>query len=405
MNAVELAEHGTARSFPLSDTAGRALAASRLVEAGPDPYRPGFWLVKAKGVVGTATVTVPDGSPLTLRIRPKVPIARLLFLLGYSLSAKGWRNDDVLLEEEPELLPVLARLFERQATHALRQGLLQGYRTTEETAFLVRGRIREADQIRRHHGRLLPVEIVHDDYTPDIAENQLLRTACDRLLRLPHGRPGAVPADVRGRLLRLRVRLADITVIGLGRDLPAWRPTRLNARYQPALRLAALVLRGASVDHRSGAVTVSGFLFDMAKVFEDFVTVALREALAGQGGHCVLQAAHHLDELRRIQIQPDFVLYTDDGTPSVVADAKYKAERPEGFPNADLYQMLCYCTALHLSEGHLVYAKGHAPQTQHQVRNASITIHQHALELDQPPARLLADIRALASRLVAASPV
>lgn len=405
MNVIELAEHGAARSVPLSDVAGRALTASQLVEAGPDPYRPGFWLLKAGGIVGIATVTVPDGPPLTIRIRPKVPVARLLFLLGYSLSAKGWRSDEVRLEEDPELLPALARLFERQATHALRQGLLQGYRTTEETAFLVRGRIREADQIRRHHGRLLPVEIVHDEYTPDIAENQLLRTACDRLCRLPHGRPGAVPADVRGRLLRLRVRLADITVIGRGRDLPAWRPTRLNARYQPALRLAELVLRGASVEHRPGTVTVSGFLFDMAKVFEDFVTVALREALAGQGGHCALQAAHHLDESHRVQMLPDFVRYTDEGVPIAVADAKYKAEKPKGFPNADVYQMLAYCTALNLPEGHLIYAKGHAPQTQHHVRHTSIAIHQHALELDQPPARLLADVRALASRLAATSPV
>jgi 5-methylcytosine-specific restriction enzyme subunit McrC len=274
--------------------------------------------------------------------------------------------------------------------------LLQGYRTTEETSLVVRGRVREADQIRRHHGRFPPAEILHDEYTTDIAENRLLRTACERLCRLP----GGIPADVRGRLLRLRVRLADITPVGHGHGPPTWRPTRLNARYQHALRLAELVLRGASVEHRPGDVTVSGFLFDMAKVFEDFVTVALREALAGSGGRCVFQAGHHLDERGAIRVIPDLVRYADDGTPLAVADAKYKAEKPEGFPDADLYQMLAYCTALDLPEGHLVYAKGNGPHTAHRVLNARITIHQHTLELDQPPAGLLTEVRNLAQRLV-----
>lgn len=170
----------------------------------------------------------------------------------------------------------------------------------------------------------------------------------------------------------------------------------MNARYQHALRLAELVLRGASVEHRPGDVAVSGFLFDMAKVFEDFVTIALREALAAKGGHCVLQAGHHLDERGTIRVIPDLVRYADDGTPLAVADAKYKAEKPEGFPDADLYQMLAYCTALDLPEGHLVYAKGNAPR----LRHARITIHQHTLELDQPPAGLLAEVRGLAERLV-----
>ncbi|MEV4094785.1 McrC family protein [Streptosporangium saharense] len=400
MTAIELAEHGAGLSVPLDDAVGRALVASGLVEATPDPWVPGRWQVRAGGKVGMATVTVPGGGTVTVRIVPKVPIARLLFLLGYSLNPKGWRNEEVRLEEESELLPALARLFERQAEEALRQGLLQGYRTTEETSLVVRGRVREADQIRRHHGRLIPLEVIHDEYTTDIAENRLLLAACERLCRLP----GGIPGDVRGRLLRLSVRLADITLIGRGHESPTWRPTRLNARYHKALRLAELVLRGASVEHRPGDVIVNGFFFDMAGVFENFVTVALRDALTGSGGHCVLQATHHLDERDAIRMVPDFVWYADNGTPRAVVDAKYKVGKPKGFPDADLYQMLAYCTALNLPEGHLVYAKGNASHAAHRVRHAHITIHQHALELDQPPAGLLVEIKSLAQRLVAVIP-
>ncbi|WP_281382318.1 5-methylcytosine restriction system specificity protein McrC [Actinomadura luteofluorescens] len=107
-----------------------------------------------------------------------------------------------------------------------------------------------------------------------------------------------------------------------------------------------------------------------------------------------------MDEGQAIRIVPDFVHYTDDGAPQAVADAKYKAERPDGFPDADLYQMLAYCTALHLPDGHLIYAKGNAPHAAHRVRHTGITIHQHTLDLDQPPASLLDDVRILAWRLL-----
>jgi 5-methylcytosine-specific restriction enzyme subunit McrC len=87
--------------------------------------------------------------------------------------------------------------------------------------------------------------------------------------------------------------------------------------------------------------------------------------------------------------------------PRAVADAKYKAERPEGFPEADLYQMLAYCTALGLPAGHLIYAKGNEPQTRHTVCGTGIEIFQHALALDEEPTRILTAVERIAACLAA----
>jgi 5-methylcytosine-specific restriction enzyme subunit McrC len=76
----------------------------------------------------------------------------------------------------------------------------------------------------------------------------------------------------------------------------------------------------------------------MNKIFEDFVCVALREALRHRGGRFELQARGiHLDEAATVRVKPDFVWYGGVGRALAVVDAKYKAERPEGFPDADLY--------------------------------------------------------------------
>jgi 5-methylcytosine-specific restriction enzyme subunit McrC len=60
-----------------------------------------------------------------------------------------------------------------------------------------------------------------------------------------------------------------------GRQPSEW----LNVCYQPALRLAELVLRATSIELGGGGVAVNGLLLDMPWIFEEFVTAALREAL------------------------------------------------------------------------------------------------------------------------------
>ncbi|MCF3143246.1 McrC family protein [Streptomyces platensis] len=397
MSAVDLVEHAPPVSRLLSDAAGRALVAARIVEATPDPYLPGHWVLKAGSKVGAVAVHVPgEEQPITLRISPKVPIARLFFLLGYSFDPRGWRDGQVDVAEHREVLPALAHAYERQVERAIGRGLLQGYRATEGSALVVRGRIREAEQIRRRYGAALPVEIAYDEFTTDIAENRLLRAATDRMLRLP-----GVPRGVRARLLHQRARLAEITPLVRGQQLPQWRPTRLNSRYQHALHLARAILEGASAEHLPGGLRINGFLFDMNKVFEDFVCVALREAMSSYGGRGVLQAKGvHLDQDQRVRMRPDFVWYGERGHPLVVADAKYKAGKAGGYPDADLYQMLAYCTALGLTEGHLVYAKGNVPHASHRVREAGTVLHQRALDLDRAPDALLVDMSTLAQEMI-----
>ncbi|MEV7103338.1 McrC family protein [Streptomyces atroolivaceus] len=393
MTTIELDEYGAAVTVPLPDEVGRVLAASRIVEAAPDPYRPGGWRLRAGGKVGAVALGAPGHGPVTLRIAPKVPVARLFFLIGYAADPRVHRDGEVSVAEREEVLPALAQGFERSLERALRQGVLQGYRHTEEAAPVVRGRIREAEQVKRHHGRAFPVEVAYDDYGTDIAENRILRAATERLLSLPR-----VPDGVRRRLRHHRVRLLDARTLTRGiRDLPQWRASRLNLRYQPALRLAETVLQGASLEHADGRISVDGYLIDTHKIFEDFVCVALREALVEHGGRSTLQARGvHLDEDEAIRMRPDLVWYGDHGDPRAVADAKYKAEKPEGFPDADLYQMLAYCTALGLSDGHLVYARGYGASVTHRVRHAGIRIHQHALALDRSPGELLSSIASIA---------
>ncbi|MER7733074.1 restriction endonuclease [Streptomyces erythrochromogenes] len=401
---VSLREHGPAVSVPLGTETGRALAAAGILRsATPDPHRAGHWLLRAGSSVGA--VRIPGGC--VLRITPKTSVSRLFFLLGFSLDpAKAWRDSregSIDTGGYDDIVPALAHAVERQIDSALRQGVLQGYRTVEESALFVRGRICEADQVRRHFGRTPPVEIAYDAYTADTAENRILLAAVERLLRLP-----GVAAPVRRRLAHQRVRLADVLPLVRGHALPRWQPSRLNSRYQPALRLAEAVLRSTSPEHRPASaapLTMDGFLLDMNKLFEDFVTVGLREALREHGLTARLQDPHHLDTAGQVGMRPDLVVRSGDGRmPVAVVDAKYKVEKGDGLLNADLYQALAYATVLGLDAAHLVYAAGREPVRVHEVHGAGIRLFQHSLDLARPPEGLLSVLGQIARQLAGAPP-
>lgn len=383
----------TGRTIALDAVTATALAGTQLVEV--RPAGAGAWTLLPRKRVGAVRV-----NDLQVQVTPKdqVGLTRLLFLLGYAADP-GFLDpcyDDVEAEEHPDLWAVLAESLARITDRALLHGVLQGYRTVDDAARTVRGRIRIGDQLARRPGLLLPLEITYDDYTIDTAENRILRTALRRMLAVP-----GLSSPARARLAHLDGRLDGVEVIRHGAPIPLWQPSRLNARYQPALRLAEVILRHCSAEAGPGDTHVAAFVVEMWKVFEDFVTVALRESLArNYPGHTESQYVSYLDVpvagRSAVRLETD-VVHLVNHTPRLIFDAKYKvASRGGRYPNADHYQMLAYCTALNLPTAWLVYAGGADRPTPRRIVNTSVTVVEYPLDLRLKPTDLLAQIELLA---------
>ncbi len=317
-------------------------------------------------------------------------------MLGYAADP-GFRPEDVAGTEEEDLWPILAESFARQTERATSRGVLQGYRTVEESLRTVRGRIRIGDQIARRPGFAVPVEVTYDDFTTDIPENRILRAALRRMLVVPRLSRSAV-----ARLAHLDSRLGEAQVLQHGSTLPNWQPSRLNQHYQPALRLASMILNNMSAEAGDGRPQVAAFVVNFAKVFEDFVGTSICEALERFVGVTQLQYASRLDEIRpgaadAISMAVD-VVHLVNQRPRLVLDAKYKAASPHGnYPNADHYQMLAYCTALRVPTAWLVYAGGGQPRVR-KVRFTDVEIVEYPLDLRAEPSDLLEQVNRLARR-------
>jgi 5-methylcytosine-specific restriction enzyme subunit McrC len=384
---VSLREYGDPAEVRLGLEQARALGGAGLVDV-VATGEPGSWLLVPSGRVGAVAC-----GDVNVRVDPKVTIDRIVFMLGYTLRGISWRDATVDVEEHAEIVHVLAEVFARAVASALKPGMLQGYQTVEEALPVVRGRIRIDEQMKRRPGMLLPIEVTYDDFTVDIAENQILGAAITALLRNPH-----VDPVVRRRLSALALQFADVSRLTARAALPHWRRTRLNQRYEIPLRLAELILAGSSFEHRVGGLRVEGFVLDMPRIFEDFVTCALRDALQPlhPGSAVIGQFATWLDEDELIALRPDVVWLDEQERPLAVLDAKYKAEKPAGFPNADIYQALAYAMTLGLEEAHLIYAKGNEMVQTYTARSTGVRINAHALDLARSPDDLLDQIADLA---------
>ena len=271
MRTVALTEY--VRSEPVALSIAQRDALGKLVK--------GLTITPAAGstdtytLTGSSTVGVARVGDLTLELRPKIGVAPVLFLISYALNPKSWNAGQAQLARDANLAEAVIPLFTRTMQHTIRAGLLHGYRRREDTLASVRGRVRITDQFRARTGLPLPVEVAYDDFTPDILENRLLRTAVDTL-----GRLYLRHEDSRTALARLRLQLNGIsTLTPARRGVPEPHWTRLNDRYRPAVALARLIISTAGLEARAGGIDASVFLIDMNAVFERFIRVALREAL------------------------------------------------------------------------------------------------------------------------------
>ena len=396
MHRIELEEYATCpEDVPLDKYQLRALADAH-VDVKPSHYAAGAYRLTPSSYIGALNV-----GELAVVIRPKIPIDRVMFLIAYAMDPKNWWRDPFELARDDDVLEAIALAFAHRTRQAIQRGLLQGYRREEDALHTVRGRIRFGDQINRRFGIPLPIEVAFDEFTEDIEKNRLLKTA---IHRLGHTfiRSAAVRQEVRG------LRPA-FSMVGLGSyqrgALPEVQYTRLDEHYRPAVELARLIIENSSLELRRGEVAGAAFLIDMNEVFEQFLYVALGEALGLSERLWQRGKRLALDEDNQISMYPDLSWWParpgENGSlPIFVGDAKYKKLEPERFEHADIYQMLAYCTAADLPSGLLVYA-GKGESSTHKIKHADRTIEVASLDLTGTPEAILDEVRRLAVRVEA----
>lgn len=363
--AVELAQHTRA--------SGGDRDSPRVIQQVTPAADPGHFDVQAGPFVGRFTLR----SGLTVDIASRFPFADLLEVLRVAA------RQPVLLHEAPTptrpghgLLELIATAFIREVRRVVGFGLAKGYVTRTFTRPPYPGVPDATAHLARHLGRPDRLITHARRLTVDIPVNQLL-AAAHRILRY---RTYTDP-DLSVRLRGLAPVFTDVNDVPdplrLSHSAARNRPTR----YREALGLATLILTGLTTLPTGQATGGVSVLFNMTKVWENYVHALLEPDLPS--GH-TLSAQHPITlttDGTNIRAAADFVELDNTQNPVRLYDAKYK---PWGAkPSSDeIYQVLTYAYRLRLNAGTLLYPGRGEYNT---VAIGEYRIHTRGVKVLEPP--------------------
>ncbi len=314
-------------------------------------------------------------------------------LAGLSSSCGAW-------------LEMLTRLFTVELLTQLQQGFHQDYVRREDLLPYVRGRWNIARQFVRQPNLAQGLDVSYDDYLPDTLLNRVFRLAVHRLQHIthdPHNRQ--MLADLENWLQPVQL-LAQVNIA----DLDRVEFNRLNERFYPVFQLARLLLEGQTVQLLAGGQRAYAFVFDMDRLFEQFVANLLHSharrilpedwqesfiEFHGRTAEKYLVQAPNPSEKPLFPLKPD-ILLGPPSMPRLIIDTKNKAlplrQPHRAVAEDDAYQMLAYATQFRCPNILLLYPRTlNAIATLPQilaVEQTSIRFFVSTLDLHQPLDRL-----------------
>jgi len=298
-------------------------------------------------------VGVVKAGPYTVQILPKVHEAEkdslgyLLLLLHYTRKLKIHPGEIAGFDKlDGSFLEVWIRHFATELNRLLRTQYKQRYVEIEERSSFLRGKLLTERELNGKATIQARYACRYEIFTPDHLLNRTLKF-CNHLLLAQTRSPVS-----RGTLRENDILLADVTYKPVRAEEVDRIPLdRLNRSYEPMLDLCRLLLANSTLDLRAGRISQLAIVFDMDRLFEEFVAEFLKrymgEITVGEGSKLVNVAPKRgLGRLfGRLGMEADLVLTDGDGG-KILLDTKNKVLSQDGTPaREDLYQMYAYGSA------------------------------------------------------------
>jgi 5-methylcytosine-specific restriction enzyme subunit McrC len=328
-------------------------------------------------------VGVLAGRGCSLEILPKVDPGdaleaaetvrgRLVHMLDVALGLDLSVGEAAAMSHRAEsLLDLFISLFAERLLAEVRRGLPRRYRGSEGDLRALRGRLDVARQFTANAVRPDRLACRFDELDADTPLMRVMK-ACV-LLVASHARSTAT----RRKLGELRHRLAGVAEIP-PRLLP-WRDVRIDRtsrRWKALLELARLLLgaRWQQTHAAPGEPDGISLLFPMNDLFERYVAVQLRRALAPQGLEVAAQKGlrYCLGDWREgeecratvFRTKPDILVKRGADIVALI-DTKWKRlsadplDAKAGVGQADVYQLMAYARLYRCGRLMLLYPAAH----------------------------------------------
>lgn len=359
------------RSAPIRISLSQQKVLQEIFQASFQPAEDGMVVITPGSRVGSANL-----GDLTVLVKPKLPVTRILEMISEAADPYRWLNLEVEGVSHSNLEDALAALFVQACTKTFEKGIYRSYRRERQRLSFVRGKILTGPTFRS--ATPIPITVESDVFDDDTLENQVLLAALQRI-RSYSGTTAITRRNAHhawrnvSHVTQLRNPLESARSI-------VW--TRHNHWYQHAVYLAELVLNARSIDQSLGNASIPGFVINMPLVVEQWVRSLLRRSWALDTAQMPdsWKGKLWLDSSRRVELQPDLAVKVL-GRWRFVGDVKYKDLSKGGPRRDDVYQMLAYLTATGLTQGVLIYAGASGRDETLTIPNTGASIHVISVDL------------------------
>jgi 5-methylcytosine-specific restriction enzyme subunit McrC len=298
--------------------------------------------VKFKQFVGVIQV-----GNLAIEILPKIE-------KSLSNETKIWR--DVLIDmlkecykidintfEEAELktakhnlIDIYIELYIKELDKLIRQGLIKKYRKEASNVNAFKGKLVFAKHIKEnlvHHERFFTE---HQTYDRNHKLHQILSKALVKVAKLSEGK------RIFNLCKRVQLNFPEVDDIIITNKLldEFFKPDRKNSAYTRAYKIARLILKEYAPDISAGREKIFSILFDMNKLWEEFIYLRLKKELSSY--------YQVLDQKSKSfwgnnQLRPDILVNEkSSGKTIAIIDTKWKVRQNMAPSSADLQQIYAY---------------------------------------------------------------
>jgi 5-methylcytosine-specific restriction enzyme subunit McrC len=244
-----------------------------------------------------------------------------------------------LKRKHNSILDLYFEMYLDEVQSLLRAGLVKKYRSDSSNVFALKGRLDFNKNIQKNliHQERFFTE--HQVYDYENLVNQIILKALTILGSLTYN------SQLKDKISRLRVSFPEIKEISIQKyHFDKVKENRKTVAYTRALQIAKMIILNYSPDIRSGQENMLTLLFDMNKLWEEYV---YRMLLRTKDDNLTVSFQNKQVFWEGRTIRPDLVLIRrndNDDDETFVIDTKWKvldANNPKPSDN-DLKQMYAY---------------------------------------------------------------
>ena len=234
------------------------------------------------------------------------------------------------------LLDVYFDLFLSEVEGLLRRGVVKKYRKKTGNLNVLKGKLEFSGNIRENHVHKERFYTSHQVYDHDHLLNQVIAYA----LSIVEG--FSIGSYLFDRCKRILFWFPETSSVRLTRKkLDSIVLSRKTKPYTDALSLARLIILNYSPDISAGREKMISLLFDMNKLWEEFVFVEIKKALLGS--EFVVRGQDIRPFIGHSFLKPDITItHNSDPRKVYVIDTKWKQPKGRSAAISDLRQMYAY---------------------------------------------------------------